>query len=462
MFYRKIISSLQKWANSQQRKPLILRGARQVGKTTIIEEFAKEFDTFLSLNLEKTSDKAVFESNDTPEDVLTAIYLLKNKERKQGRTLLFIDEIQTSPKAVHLLRYFYEDLPELFVIAAGSLLETLIDVQISFPVGRVEYLALRPCSFSEFLGAIGENQIKDKLLSVELPESIHSRVMKLFNEFVLVGGMPEVVASYAEKRDIVALRKVYDTLLSGYRDDVEKYASNKTERNVLRHILKNGWHYAGQRIKFECFGESNYKSREVGEAFRTLEKAMVLELCYPTVITDTPLLPDLKKSPKLLWLDTGIVNYVAKNQLELFGTQNISELWKGIIAEHIVGQEIISHNDSVLAQRNFWVRDAKNSQAELDFAVQTECQIVPIEVKSGHNSKIKSMHLFMETSKHDFAIRFWNNPMQKDIVELPNGKKYSLLNLPFYYAELLDKILSYYHPETSILTPKVTKSILPE
>ena len=442
MFYRRIILSLQEWANSQHRKPLVLRGARQVGKTTIIEEFAKEFDTFLSLNLEKPAEKIVFESNDTPEDVLTAIYLLKNKERKQGRTLLFIDEVQTSKKAVHLLRYFYEDLPGLFVIAAGSLLETLIDVQISFPVGRVEYLALRPCSFSEFLGAIGENQIKDKLLSVELPESIHSRVMKLFNEFVLVGGMPEVVASYAEKRDIVALRKTYDTLLSGYNDDVEKYASNKTERNVLRHIIKNGWRYAGQRIKFECFGESNYKSREVGEAFRTLEKAMVLELCYPTVITDVPLSPDLKKSPKLLWLDTGIVNYVAKNHIELFGTQNISELWKGKIAEHIVGQEIISHNDSVLAQRNFWVRDAKNSQAELDFVIQTESQIVPVEVKSGHNSKIKSMHLFMETSKHDFAIRFWNNPMQKDMVELPNGKKYSLLNLPFYYAEVLDKILN--------------------
>jgi len=442
MFYRRIISSLRKWADSPNRKPLVLRGARQVGKTTIIEEFAKEFDTFLSLNLEKPFDRAVFESNDTPEDVLTAIYLLKNKERKPGRTLLFIDEVQISKKAVHLLRYFYEDLPELFVIAAGSLLETLIDVHISFPVGRVEYLALRPCSFSEFLGAMGENQIKDKLLSVELPEAIHSRVMKLFNEFVLVGGMPEVVASYAEKRDIVALRKIYDTLLSGYRDDVEKYANNKTEQNVLRHILKNGWLYAGQRIKFECFGESNYKSREVGEAFRTLEKAMVLELCYPTVITDIPLLPDLKKSPKLLWLDTGIVNYVAKNQLELFGTQDISELWKGKIAEHIVGQEIMSHNDSVLAQRNFWVRDAKNSQAELDFVVQTESQIVPIEVKSGHNSKIKSMHSFMEASKHNFAIRFWNNPMQKDIIELKNGKKYTLLNLPFYYAEIFYKILN--------------------
>ncbi|MDR2563898.1 MAG: AAA family ATPase, partial [Prevotellaceae bacterium] len=329
MFNRRIITSLREWANNPKRKPLILRGARQVGKTTIVQEFAKEFDMFLHLNLERQADKSAFEANDTPEDVLVAIYLLKNKERKQGRTLLFIDEVQNSKKAVAMLRYFYEDMPELFVIAAGSLLETLIDVHISFPVGRVEYLALRPCSFSEFLGAIGENQIREKLLSAELPNAIHCHVLKLFNEFVLVGGMPEIIASYAENRDIVALRKIYDSLLNGYRDDVEKYASNKIERNVLRHILKNGWRYAGQRIKFEGFGESNYKSREVGEAFRTLEKALVLELCYPTVSTDVPLSPDFKKSPKLMWLDTGIVNYVAKNQLELFGTPDISEHWKG-------------------------------------------------------------------------------------------------------------------------------------
>jgi len=441
MFYRRIIVSLRAWAESPYRKPLVLRGARQVGKTTVVEEFAKEFDIFLHLNLEKKADKRVFDTNDSPEDVLTAIYLLKNKERKQGRTLLFIDEIQTSPKAVALLRYFYEEIPELFVIAAGSLLETLIDKHISFPVGRVEYLALRPCSFSEFLGAIGEEQIKDKLLSIELPSAIHERVMKLFNEYVLVGGMPEVIAMYAEKRDIVALQKVYDTLLNGYRDDVEKYAGNKTEANVLRHILKNGWRYAGQRIKFECFGESNYKSREVGEAFRTLEKAMLLELVYPTVVTDLPVVSDLKKSPKLFWLDTGIVNYVAKNQLELFGTLNISEHWKGKIAEHIVGQELLVTNESVSAQRNFWVREARNSQAEIDFVIQNDTQLLPVEVKSGHNAKIKSMHLFMEQAKGNLAIRFWNNTFTRDIVKLSSGKTYTLLNIPFYYAECLEKIV---------------------
>lgn len=441
MFQRVVISHLRKWAESPSHKPLILRGARQVGKTTVIIDFAKEFDTFLHLNLERKTDSDVFEENDSAENVLTAIFLLKNKERKNGRTLLFIDEIQASPKAVALLRYFYEDIPDLFVVAAGSLLETLIDVHVSFPVGRVEYLAVRPCSFSEFLGALGETQLQEKLLQGKLPKAIHNRMMKLFNEYVIVGGMPEAVAHYAENRDFVALRKIYDSLLSGYRDDTEKYAKSTAEKNVLRHILTNGWRYAGQRITFERFGNSNYKSREIGEAFRTLEKAMVLELSYPTVETNLPIAPDFKKSPKLLWLDTGLVNHISGNQQELFGTKDISKHFKGKIAEHIVGQALLAAKKSVLAQRYFWVRNARNSQAEVDYVMPYKAELLPVEVKSGNNAKLKSLHLFMEESQKDTAVRFWNNPLSKDSIELPSGKKITLLNVPFYYAECLEKVM---------------------
>ena len=442
MFYRKTITQLRTWAKDHKHKPLVLRGARQVGKTTVVSLFAKEFDTFLHLNLERKADRIIFEDNHSAEDVLTAIYLMKNELRRDGRTLLFIDEIQNSPKAVSLLRYFYEDIPDLFVIAAGSLLETLINRKITFPVGRVEYMAIRPCSFSEFLGALGENQLRDSLLAINLPGAIHAHVMKFFNEYALIGGMPEVVASYAEKRDWVALRKIYDAIIAGYQDDTEKYAKNETHLNVLRHIVMYGWRYAGQRIKFEAFANSNYKSREMGEAFRTLEKAMLLELSYPTTATGLPILPDLKKSPKLLWLDTGIVNHVAGLHQELFGTPDISDAWRGKIAEHIVSQGLISSNDSVLAQRNFWVREAKNSQAEIDFVVQQGTSLLPVEVKSGDNSKLKSLHLFMEQSSGNLAIRFWNQPFSKDTIVLPSGKNYTLLNVPFYYAECLEDVLS--------------------
>lgn len=441
MFQRKSLDRLMDWSLRTKHKPMVIRGARQVGKTTLIHEFSKEFNTFLSLNLDKKEERALFEREDSAEQILTTIYLLKNQIRVKGRTLLFIDEIQNSPKAVAMLRYFYEELPDLHVVAAGSLLESLIDNQISFPVGRVEYMALRPCSFLEFLEAMGEKALKQALESASIPASLHPKTLRLFNEFALVGGMPEAVASYAQNKDIVALNDIYESLLTGYREDAEKYAPGNASQQVLRYILTNGWSQAGERIRFEKFASSNYRSREMGEAFRTLEKAMLLELVYPTTSPDLPIQPDCKKSPKLYWLDTGLVNYVSNFQKELFQLRDISEAWKGRIAEHLVGQELLASNHLVSAKRIFWVREAKNAQSELDFLHHYDGHVLPIEVKSGYNSKLKSLHWFMETSSENTALRFWAQPFSTDIVTTPSGKKFRLYNLPFYYACVLDAFL---------------------
>lgn len=441
MFQRKSLEWLRVWSLKSKHKPLIIRGARQVGKTTLINEFSKEFDTFLSLNLDKKDDKALFEKEDSAEQILVTIFLLKNQIRVKGRTLLFIDEIQNSPKAVAMLRYFYEDLPDLYVIAASSLLESLIDNQISFPVGRVEYMALRPCSFLEFLDALGEKALKQALESVSIPAAIHNKTMRLFNEFVLVGGMPEAVASYAANKDIVALNDIYESLLTGYRDDAEKYAPRNANQHVLRYILAHGWSQAGERIRFEKFANSNYRSREMGDAFRTLEKAMLLELVYPVTSPNLPIEADCKKAPKLLWLDTGLINYVSNFQKELFQLKDISDAWKGKIAEHVVGQELLSSNKSITAKRYFWVREARNAQSELDFLHYFDGHVLPIEVKSGYNSKLKSLHWFMETSSENVALRFWSQPFSSDIVATPSGKQFRLYNLPFYYAGVLDAFL---------------------
>lgn len=216
---------------------------------------------------------------------------------------------------------------------------------------------------------------------------------------------------------------------------------NSSSEHVIRHILTYGWQYAGQRIKFEKFANSNYKSREMGEALRISEKALLLELSYPTTSAIVPIQPDLKKSPKLLWLDTGLVNYSAGLQKELFGIKDISKLWKGKIAEYIVGQELLSLSAKVSGKRYFWVREAKNSQAEIDYLFQYEGQLIPIEVKSGNCSTLKSLHSFMESSTQDIAIRFRNNLGAKDLIALPSGKKYTLHNLPFYYAGQLEAFL---------------------
>lgn len=443
MFDRIAIKYLRQWAERDDRKPLVLRGARQVGKTTLVNLFAKDFDTYIYLNLEEKESADLFAADFSFEDLLAGIFFRANMPNDSTkRTLIFIDEIQNEPKAVQVLRYFYEKRPDLYVIAAGSLLESLMGRHISFPVGRVEYMALHPCTFEEFLVAIGRKELADGIAQLQIPKSLHSYVLELFKKYMIVGGLPEAVANYAQHQDMVRLNGVFNSLLSGYRDDVEKYASKPKEQDAIRYILNYGWTFAAHRIQFAKFTSSSFKSADVGNAFRTLEKTLLLELVYPQTTASFPILPDLKKSPKLLWLDTGLVNYVAGMQEQLLFSTDSDELWNGDIAEHIVAQELLGATANFGEKRMFWVRDAKNSQAEVDFLIRYKSHLLPIEVKTGSNSKLKSLHLFMEESKEEVALRLWNGPMSSDVITKQNGKSFTLYNIPLYYVGHLEKFLA--------------------
>lgn len=419
-----------------------MRGARQVGKTTIVGQFSKEFDNYLSLNLEKKDARQLFETMDDVKQLLPLLFLYCGVKQREGRTLLFLDEVQASPQAVALLRYFYEELPQLYVIAAGSLLETMLDRHISLPVGRVEYLALHPCSFIEFLGAIGEDRFIDWISQGKLPEAFHAQMMLHFNIYALIGGMPEVVAHYATNKDVVALSSVYNQLLNAYKNDVEKYAENNTQSSVIRYILEEGWSFAGQSITLGGFASSAYKARETGEAFRTLEKALLLELVYPTVNAILPVTADLKKSPKLIWLDTGLVNYAASIQREYLLSKDLTDVWRGMAAEQIVAQELKALTNEVGAKRKYWVRAKRGSSAEVDFIYLFDGLVIPIEVKSGHNAHLKSLHQFMNEAPHDIAVRVWSGKYSVDRVRTQEGKDFRLVNLPFYSLSALPGILA--------------------
>lgn len=440
MINRKLITYLRKWKNENDRKPLVLRGARQVGKTTLVNEFAKDFEVYLRLNLDKAADRQLFEDYGEINTLISAVYLLNGQLKRDVPTLLFIDEIQNSPRAVAMLRYFYEEASWLYVIAAGSLLESLINRTISFPVGRVEYLAVHPCSFTEFLNGIGETFDENLVESLQA-EAVHSRVMQQFRNFAIVGGMPAVIKKYAQMHDILACDKVYDSLLTSYSDDVEKYAHTDTLVQVVRFLIAEGWRYAGSTISFERFGGSNYRSREVGEAFRLLEKTMLLELVYPTTSSQLPILSARSRKPKLIWLDGGIANYVAGVRKELFSATDIQDVWRGMLAEQIAAQELIAHATSVNKHRQFWVREKTSSSAEVDFVIGYNGLVIPVEVKSGTNSKLKSLHLFMDEAPHDVAVRVWSNPLQVDTVTTIRGKTFRLINVPFYYVCVLEKVL---------------------
>lgn len=443
MFSRKILYELKKWARQNKPKPLILRGARQVGKTTAVELFADNYEQFICLNLEKEADGVHFKRQLAVKELLQSICLAKNARIKPGRTLLFLDEIQQVPEAVTMLRYLYEELgDQLHVIAAGSLLETMMGAKlISFPVGRVQYMFLHPLSFEEYLTALGEHTALEAYRTIPFPDFAHASLLKLYHRYALVGGMPEIVATYAQSQDVVELTPIYQALMTAYQEDVVKYAHNATAAQIIRHAIESAPFEAGSRIKFEGFGRSNYKSREVGEALRTLERAMLLKLVYPTTAVKPPAMANRKKSPRLQFLDTGLVNYRTGLQGTFFQYQDLHAFHQGKIAEHIVGQELFAAGMRDQTQLRFWVREKKQSSAEVDYLFPFQNLLIPVEVKSGKIGTLRSLHQFLDRADHAFAVRLYSGPLQIENTQTTQGKPFTLLNLPYFLAgRLMDYV----------------------
>lgn len=433
---------LIEWKNSANRKPLILRGARQVGKTTLIRQFAVEFPNYIELDLEKEEDRNLFRLGSVSK-ILNAAYLLKGIEPGEKQTLLFIDEIQESPEAIALLRYFYEEKPEIFVIAAGSLLEFALKKVSSFPVGRVEYLYLHPLNFIEYLGGINNAGAIKAIQTVPVQEFAHKILLDLFHEYAIIGGMPEIILHYIEHKNIAALSKNYNRLWQSYKDDVEKYARNDTDRKIIRHIIETA-PYESDRIKFEGFGKSNYRSREVGEALYSLDLANIIRLIYPTTNLEPPVIPNLKRSPRLQFLDTGVINQVLLLQGDMIGISDLNDFYRGKVIQQVIYQEVTSIHEEVSYKPNFWVREEKDTSSEVDLVYRHGKYIIPIEIKSGKQGKLRSLHQFIERTNHSYAVRMYANEFSVEQVKTPAGVPYLLMNLPYYLSTMIPEYLDYF------------------
>lgn len=385
----------------------------------------------------------LFRENTNIPKLLEAIFFLKEKSMAETDTLLFIDEIQAVPEAINQLRYFYEEAGWLHVMAAGSLMETLLDEKVRIPVGRVEYKVVRPVSFHEYLGAMGEKTLIEQWNKLPMNHYAHQRLLDAFHTYTLIGGMPEVVQHYAQNRNLIKLAPIYESLMESYKNDVEKYARNTTMVQVIRHAIDALPLQAGHRIKFEGFGNSNYRSREMGEALRTLEKAMLMSLLYPTTQTDWPLLPDKKKSPRLQMLDTGLMNFYAGLQPQIIKLKDLSSIYQGKVIEHMVGQELLATERALHYQPHWWVREKKDSLAEVDFLVPVDGKIIPIEVKAGAAGTLRSLLLLMDLLPHPFAVRLYAGKLNIDEVKTPAGKAVYLLNLPYFLAGKVKKYVQW-------------------
>jgi predicted AAA+ superfamily ATPase len=265
-------------------------------------------------------------------------------------------------------------------------------------------------------------------------------MMKKFHSYLLVGGMPEAVAKYAETRNFIDIDPVYESILVGLRDDVFKYASS-AKAKYIQHIIEHASQYVGLQIKYEKFGESNFRSREMSEAFDVLEKAMIISRVFASSSKQMPLMSNLKKSSKLLHLDIGLVNYQTGMRSEIAVTDDINAVYHGQISEQIVGQTLLTMNTGKNVNLNYWYREQKSATSEVDYLIVINGRLMPVEVKSGKTGTLRSLHLFMDESRCDFAVRIYSGNMTTERITTAGKKKFTLFSVPFYLLFRIHELL---------------------
>ena len=446
---RKQLQSLAKWLNGPDRKPLIIRGARQIGKSTLVRLFAEQRRRPLGeVNLERYPElNAVFETLN-PQQVLNQVEAIPKIPAITADSLLFLDEIQGAPAAIAALRYLYEERRDIPVISAGSLMEfALSERRLSMPVGRIQYLHMGPMTFIEYLEALGESKLKEAVASyafgAELGPIVHKRLLELLRGYYYVGGMPEAVSVYARTRNFSDVAAIHNSIIETYREDFQKYAPS---RNLVRmqHVLNFVARNVGTKIKYANVMKDVH-SATIRQDIDLLAMARVVSKVIHTHASGLPLQADLdEKVYKLLFLDVGLMNAICglgwRTLSELDDAQLVNE---GAIAEQFIGQHLLELlADSPNRELTYWLREGRSSNAEVDFIMAFEGRIVPLEVKAGGRGRLRSLHQFVGEKHVPLAVRFDSNPPSMQAVEATiqrDGRavdvRYQLLSLPLYLVE---------------------------
>lgn len=440
------------WKCRVGRKPLVVRGARQVGKTYLVEAFGKDcFESVLTVNLEQKDDLHPLFERMEAKRMVQELGLYFNQTIIPGKTLLFFDEIQACPKAITALRYFHEEMPDLHVIAAGSLLDfALREFKHSMPVGRIEYLYLNPLTFQEFLSALGEDTLVEHLgryhVDDNLGEAVSAKLRELLRVYFFVGGMPAVVAAYAERRDLLEAQRILASIAMTLQDDFAKYGTRAQQRNmrqVLRYVPRN----IGQKVRYVNINR-DARAGELKTALELLELSRIVTLVRHSSANGVPLGAEISESHfKPLLLDIGLCNNLCGLSLpdaaDLLGAQ------EGRLAEQFIGQELRALAP-VFEERPlfYWHREAKNANAEVDYLCTHENNVIPVEVRAGTSGSLKSMQMFLAEKKRGFAVRFnMDRPslgsFSSDIGDKTGVKKisFTLLSLPLFLAGQTDRLL---------------------
>lgn len=444
---RSITTFLDEWLTGHNRKPLVMRGARQVGKTWLVRDLAKrQSQTLIELNLEKRPELAQHFASNDPVQILSDLEADLGRPIHLGKSILFLDEIQAVPQLIASLRWFREEMPEFPVIAAGSLLDfALREHTFSMPVGRIMYCRVEPVSFVEFLMAAGHEKLKEALENAcdtgELNPRLHQRALELFSEYCIVGGLPEVVAEWIVHRSDDQRLQLQRDLIATYRDDFNKYRE-RVPADLLRKVMDAVPRQLGNRFVYNHV-DADARHRDLKQAVELLSLARVCHRAEHTAANGLPL--GAENNPllfKLLLVDIGIA--AAQLGLSRLDLRDLDQtVWanKGGLAEQFVGQHLRCLSEAWEDPRLFYWQRTGGRQGEIDFVLQHGRHIIPVEVKAGSAGSMKSLHAFMQAKKLTLAVRLDTNTpsVQYMDVKTTTGEpvRYKLLSLPLYMTELL-------------------------
>lgn len=449
---RALLTHLETWITSPDRKPLVIRGARQVGKTWLVRQLATDCNKqLIELNFEKQPSLAdAFNSNDI-QQILFNLSVIHNQTIEPEKTLLFLDEIQATPQLLSKLRWFAEDLPALPVIAAGSLLEFVLDDHaFSMPVGRINYLHLEPLSFEEFLLAHDKNMLFEYLKSFnftqETPGVIHEQLMTWFKEYMLIGGMPAAVLSWVTERSLNKVNQIQHDLLATYRDDFAKYKGRiAIERfeEVLTHIPR----LLGQKVVYRRINP-NIQINTLKQVLDLLSKARICHTVWSCAANGVPLATELnEKFFKTIFLDVGLCSAaLGLNLKQIYSLTDLILINNGGLAEQVTGQLLRTiHPAYIEPALYYWLREERTTNAEIDYVIQHHNQVIPLEVKAGSTGSLKSLHVFMGLKKLSLAVRVNADLPMLTPVSVKNHAgelvEYRLLSIPFYLIGQLSRLL---------------------
>lgn len=410
-FKRDVDNELLKWKEEEDRQPLLIRGARQVGKSSAVRNLASHFRNFIEVNFERDKNlSGIFEESLRPAAICEKLSVVYNEPIIAGETLIFLDEIQASLPALSSLRFFYEEMPGLHLIAAGSLLEFAIEEIPSFAVGRVTSLFMFPFSFGEFLDADNSDMLRKAIREASpenpLADIIHKQAIEKFKRFLLLGGMPKVIATYIKSGDLLKCQKVIDNLIISFEDDFAKY-KKKVPSSDINDVFNDITSQNGRKFVYSR-SETGLKKTQIIRAIDLLVKAGLIIPVTHTSANGLPLGAGVNnKYRKFYVFDTGLFQrMMGLKMAEIFLNDDFNTINKGSIAENSTCMEILKSSSCFSREAMYyWHREAKNSNAEVDFVIQLNDSIIPVEVKSGTRGSMQSMNLFLEEKHYPKGIR---------------------------------------------------------